>query len=302
MDFDKDLNLNSVTEIVKLLGVTTDVAQASRSFTYNGVKYDVVKSGNSLTIKSSEGKELSVIIDNTKTKSDEKRNGLDVYYDKHTVDVSYALDNDEYFNLLSTIALDEGYEAFANIERHNLHESKCYEFSFVSGQNEKIAELSPTLDSVKLEGKAHKYVFGKSTIKTDDMVIDRDNFRLSILEEKPVPSMQTILSFNPDHDMSRIKNYVKNKNFHTVSKEIIESIDSLYADKVRFFGRVKAYYNNEVMDVKAADSILKRAKAGVKKLLTTDEIDTCVSVIRDIILEKQKEAKAEQGTALKKDL
>ena len=37
MDLDKDLHLNEITEIVILLGANTEVAQASKSFTYEGV-------------------------------------------------------------------------------------------------------------------------------------------------------------------------------------------------------------------------------------------------------------------------
>ena len=209
MDLDKDLNLNSVVEIVKMLAANTEVEQASRCFSHNGVKYAVVKSGNSFTIKTSEGKELSVLIDYQRIKDDRPRNGLDVYYDKHTVDATWAIGDDEYLNLFSTIALDEGYTSFENIQRHNLHETGSFEFSFVNAANEKVAELSTTLNGVKLAGKTHKYTFNGDTITTDNMVINLDNLKLLQLDGQKVPSMKTIISFNVEKEKKTINNFVK---------------------------------------------------------------------------------------------
>ena len=248
-----------------------------------------------------ETKTNNVLISYEKTKEDQKRNGLDVYHTKHTVDATWAIGDDEYLNLFSTIALDEGYTSFANIQRHNLHETGCYEFSFVNAANEKVAELSTVLNGVKLAGKDHEYKFNKDTITCNDMVID-NNLRLVKIGDQMVPSMQTILSFNADHDLSRIKKHVEHGKFHTVSKEIINSLDGLYADKVRFFDRVKSFYSNEVMDIKTAMDIKKRAEAGLNNLLTTEEINTCVELMREAIKEKQNEPKDDKGTALQKNL
>ena len=64
---------------------------------------------------------------------------------------------------------------------------------------------------------------------------------------------------------------------------------------------VKKYYEEEVKDVMAAKSIRKRAEEGVKTILTENEINICINAIQPVIEEKQKEAKEEKGTALKKD-
>ena len=76
---------------------------------------------------------------------------------------------------------------------------------------------------------------------------------------------------------------------------------ALYADKQSYFDEVKKYYEEEVKDVMAAKSIRKRAEEGVKTILTENEINICINAIQPVIEEKQKEAKEEKGTALKKD-
>ena len=304
MDLDKDLHLNEITEIVILLGANTEVAQASKSFTYEGVKYDVLKCGNVFGIRTSQGKELTVSINNTLENSGKSVNGLTVIYDTHKVEVDYSFENGEGINLTSNMSLDTGYEGFKSMCRHNLHETDCYTLSFVSADNEKVAELSSTLASVKLAGKTITYTFKGDTISADiqdSKIISADNYRLITLHGKMVPSMKTITSFDGPHDLKRIKNRVKNGNYHTVSKEIIDGLDALYADKQSYFDEVKKYYEEEVKDVMAAKSIRKRAEEGVKTILTENEINICINAIQPVIEEKQKEVKKEKGTALKKD-
>ena len=284
MDVYDKLGLNAVVDMVRLLGENTDVQHASKSFTYNGVKYDVIKLGNFLNISSEQGKALSVLIDATSTKTKDSQ-GRTITYLTHDVDANYLLPGDDWLNFHSKLALDEGFEPFKNVSRHDL--LKTFEFSYMSNDDRKLGSLPLTFDYVRLTDEYKTVNFCGELIKVDNMNITSDGNKVLSYFGQKLPSMETIKSFNPDLDKIRIKSFVKNGTFSDITKEAINEIDRIFDNKKLFYKDIQDYYKDGIKDVKKAINIRNKTINGMNNMFSKEELYTCLDVISNAIYENK---------------
>ena len=151
------LGLKEVASVIKTLGICTDIPYMHGSAYIDGKLHIYEKKGNSLTIFSEDGKNVSVAVDYRVVEKTDK-NGEIHKVPQHQVYFEYGLANGQLLAFSKELVLDGGYEGFEDVNRHDLLTGT--NTSYVDKDGNNVASFSTELTNIQLANSENTFVFG----------------------------------------------------------------------------------------------------------------------------------------------
>ena len=151
------LGLKEVANIIKTLGVSTEIPYMHGGMYVNGKLHIYEKKGNTLTIKTEEGKSVSVAVDCSVEEHTDKH-GNHYELPKHQVYFEYGLSNGQLLAFSKVLPLDGYYEGFEDVNRHDLLTGTTT--SYVDQDGRDVASFSTELTNIQLAKSENTFVFG----------------------------------------------------------------------------------------------------------------------------------------------
>ena len=156
MEVFKRLGLQEVANIIKTLGVSTEISDMHGYKKIGDEIFVYEKKGNTLTITCESGKNLSVAVD-CSVKERVDKNGNSYELPVHEVYFEYRLANGELLYFDKELHLSGYYEGFEDVNRHNLlTEAKT---GYVNAEGKTVASFSTELTNIKLNNSEITYIF-----------------------------------------------------------------------------------------------------------------------------------------------
>ena len=246
-----DLGLRDVSSIVGTLGRTTDKKSYNAIYTLNGVDYRIDKVNNTLVIRSSDNKEMSINVNAYEEMGKDAYN-RDIKYVHHEVTVDYYLPNGDKIHLFNDIPLYEGYESFENVQRHDL--MKGLRISYIPRDEEEL-ETSYNMDLSKVcfKGSNKVYEFNNKGIVVNNRVVSSDGETLLYVSDEPVVDRAILDSFNLESEQKRIDKFLKdNPDLHPFTKEELDNASRRLTRKERYVNGINDFYKEEMPGIKKA--------------------------------------------------
>ena len=150
------LGLKEVADIIKTLGICTEIPDMHGMLKVNKELYIYVKRGNTLTITCEDGKSLSVAVD-CSVKECTDIHGRSYELPVHEVYFEYGLSNGELLSFNKELHLDGLYEGFENVNRHDLLTDT--NTSYVDAKGDTLASFTTELTNITLKNSKKTYIF-----------------------------------------------------------------------------------------------------------------------------------------------
>ena len=275
MEIFTKLGLKEVASIIGTMGKNTDKDVISENDIFvDGKKYSYYKMGNELIICDDEGIKNKIKINYSKTQGKDYRNN-DITYLNHEVSIDYILENGDFINIYNNIGLDEGYETFENVNRHDLING--VRTKYCDSKGKELASFTLELGKICLKDNNKVYEFTDTGILSGNRVISLDGERLISISGFDAPTKEEAESFNINKEKEIIRDFLKtNPNIHSFTKEILEDSIGKLDRKERYAKDIINYYNDDLKEIKKAINIRE-------KLINYFENDNDFSKVLDTI-------------------
>ena len=288
MELFTKLGLKEICYIVNQLGLSTNMEFLHGSnIVVNGRTYNYEKRGNSVFITDSVGNCVKVAVKYTEEPTKDHY-GRDVIYVKHEISADYALPNGELINIYNNISLDRGYEAFENVQRHDLMHG--LRLSHINDNQECDATFSLGLDRVCLQENNQIYEFNENGIVAGRRILSEDGSSLVSVSGVDAPAKELIYSFDMDEEQKKLDRIIEeNTDLHPFTKEVLEETKRLLVRRGRYIADYRNYYDFDINEARKAMNIRNRLIGEFNKEMMDPE--GLEAVARDIYqrrLETQK--------------
>ena len=266
--------LKEVANIIGLLGKSTDVKELDvKDIEIDGKKYGYYKIGNALVIYDESGKSVKIKVNHTQEKTKDYKN-MDVIYDVHEVFMDYQLENGDIISLKNQIALDGGYEAFENVQRHDLLSGLG--LKYVDRTGKKLASFSIGVDKVCLGEEKKIYEFNYDGIVCGNRLLSLEGDKLLSIGGSEVPSREEVESFNIDEQRDIIDNFlVEAKGLHPFTREVIEDAYRKLDRKDRYAKDIKEFYTKDINEIREVIAVRQKIMDAIENdLISYEALET----------------------------
>ena len=265
------LGLKEIASIIGLLGKNTDLNELSvNDINVDGKKYSYYKLGNALVINDENKKEVRIKVKHTQEKTKDYKN-MDVIYDNHEVFIDYQLENGDIISLKNQIPLDGGYEAFENVQRHDLLHGLS--LKYVDRTGKKLASFSVGVDKVCLGEDKKIYEFNDNGIVCGNRLLTIDGDKLLSISGSEVPSKEEVDSFDINEQKEIINEFLENaKGLHPFTRETLEDACRKLDRKERYAKDIKEFYSKDIKETREAIEVRQRIIDAIENGLIDYEV------------------------------
>lgn len=263
MELFTKLGLKEVADIVGTLGRHTDVECAQGTVEVDGKRYFYEKDGNKLSIIDSEGKKVKIGINySEETYKDEYQR--DIHVLKHEVKAKYTLPNGDSIRLYNNVGLNPGYEAFENVQRHDL--MRGISMKYCSATGEEVASFSLGLERVCKAGTKTMFDFEDNTIKVGNRTVSMDGKTLLAIGGSPVPSKKVAEDFNIKEAETKIQKFLDmTPELHEFARTEVEDAMRKLTKWKRYADSILEFYKEDSAPIQEIVEIRNRLIAGVEQ-------------------------------------
>lgn len=269
MELFTQLGLKEVASIAGTLGVSTDVLSLQDTIEVNGKRYYYEKEGNKLTILGDGGKKFTIEIDYSSRRGKDYQD-RDVVYLSHELKSKFTFPNGEGIILYNDISLNPGYEAFENVQRHNLMDGLKTTYTDETGTT--IASFPLGLNKIHLLSNDTAYEFTDKGIITGNRTITVEGDKLISISGEEVPEFDELKSFDLESERAKIENFMQTTDLHSFTKEILEDAKRKLESKGRYTKKVIDYYGNDLKQVQRAVAVREKIEKGIQEGIISPEV------------------------------
>lgn len=183
------LGLKEVANVIKTLGVSTEIPYMHGNVDVDGKLHIYEKKGNRLTITSEEGKYVGVEVDcQVVERRDIHGNSFEL--PQHKVYFEYGLANGQLLAFSKELVLDGLYEGFEDVNRHDLLTGT--DTRYVDRDGNDVASFSTELTNIQLPNSENTYIFGLNG--SEQPIAVSSNGAESSLDESMKPTKEARLA------------------------------------------------------------------------------------------------------------
>ena len=287
MEAFEKLGLKEVAGLIGILGKNHDIDKIDKTeIIINDRKYYYSKNGDSLLIESEDGKALEVSVKSTETEGVDYQNRK-VVYQKHEVDARYYLKENETIRIHNEIPLYGDYEAFENVQRHDLMRGLSYKYSDRYGKD--IATFQSDVDRICLNGDNTIYEFTDNGITFGNKLVTLDGNNLLSISGEEAPSIHDIYSFDLEKERTKVGKILEdNQNLHPFTRELIEEAYRKLDRKERYAKNIESFYLKDIKNVRKAISIRNYLMHSIEnELIPNEDLNLIEQRIRKDLLQKK---------------
>ena len=278
------LGLKEVADVIKTLGISSDIMYLHGNIDVNGKLYIYEKKGNQLTITGEDGKSVTIGINYSEEKAKDYQN-RDVLYLKHEVSIDYKLEDGHHITFYRDIPLERGYESFENVNRHDLLSG--VKTGYV-GKDGEEASFSVGLNKVCFNGSKKVYEFTSDGIICGNRLITVDGGQLVSISGEVTPGLDEAKSFDLIKERAKIENFLKSGvQLHPFTREMLKDAYRKLDRKDRYAKDIIHYYDEEIGEVRKALEVRNNIISGIDTAIDPAAIDKAASAFREIVI-KQK--------------
>ena len=288
-DYVEILNLKEMTKLINFLGENTDIKEFDVSnITFNSDNYELIKKGNSITIKCSNGKKLAVEIDSNNVNYINNEKKYYYYYninnttskgDSVVINKTFVKDYDDSYKLFQERRFDyhdlvHGCEfGYATKEDKNYH-------SIIWNEEENRFNFKYGLDHLK-DG----YIYSTGI---DKYLISKDLNKIITFNDQLLPDKEELYNFNLEEEKRKIQNILKDNHLNEITKGMIIELLNKLKEKEIYVNQLKNAYEETI--IPKSKEIIKQEEIlndeVVYSLFNKEELLFIIKVIKEINKEK----------------
>ena len=271
------LGLKEIASIVGTLGLNTNIEHLGpNDININGKTFNYEKDGNNLIVKDDNQTLLIVSINAGKEESKDFM-GRKITSLSHEVSINYFLEDGSFINFYNNIPLYEGYEAFENVQRHDLLSN--LKTTYCDNNGKELAYFDLGVSRIRLTENNHQYGFFDDGVTYSNKMLTLEGDKLISLAGSKAPSLEEAKSFNKSEEEEKIRKFLRDsKDLHPFTKKVLnEAIDNL-SFKEGYSKEIIDCYSKDMKDVRKAIAIRNQLIKGIENFPLSieafQEIDT----------------------------
>ena len=298
------LGLQEACNVVKTLGISSDVMYLHGNVEVKGKLYIYEKKGDQLTITDENGVSLTIKIGySEEIKKDYL--GRDYVCPTHDVFLDYKVEDGHHLTFHKVFSYEDGheslkrgYESFEDVNRHHL--LRGTETSYVGADGKKEATFTVELGEVCPAGEEKAYLFSSAGIEHDNKLFTVDGGQLVSIHKDPAAGLDDAKSFDLDKEREKIENFLKSGvKLHPFTREIIKDAYRKLDRKDRYAKDIIRYYNEEIGGVQAVLHMRDSIGKSIEGAIAPEAIEKVANEFRKTIIENKRNERAEERGSFK---
>ena len=280
------IGLKEIASLISVMGESFGTGVYSGEVEVDGKKYTYDKEDDLMVIKCDDGRKMSIKLNSTTERVRDNLN-REVVYCNHDVNVDYYKEDGSRINLYTKLALNEGYEGFEGVQRHDL--LRGLEVNRINSCGKKEASFDLELNKVSFGEDYNKYVFTPTGIEHGNNFISLDGEELVLMYGSKIPSKELIDSFDAKKEKAKVELLANEMGLHDFTTSIVKKTLDQIDTKDNYISSIRKFYKEETKDVRKAIKLREEAQKDMDKYTFGPEpLEKMSTIIRQEYLNNRK--------------
>ena len=273
------IGLKEIAAIVSVMGESYGTGPIIGEVEVDGKIYSYDKEDDITVVTCSDGRKMSIKINSTTERERDSFN-REIVYCNHDVNVDYYKEDGSRINLYNKLSLNEGYEGFEGVQRHDLLAGLAVNRINACGKKE--ASLNIDLSKVTMGDDYNKYVFTEKGIEHGNNLISLDGEELKMIFGSKIPDKALIDSFDAEKEKAKVEKLAFEMGLHDFTSSIIKKTLDQIDTRNSYIQSIRKFYKEEIKDVRKAIKLREETSKDMDKYtIEAEPLEKIATNIRD---------------------